>query len=690
MADTVEIGVEPAAVTLAAGDTAELTAKIRNTGQTIDQLTVGIDGLDSAWYTLPVSSVALFPNDQDELNIVLHPPKEAEKTPGSYPFRVVITSQENPEAKTAVEAVLEIGESLGLELHITPERNTGRRAMYQVAVTNLSKREVTAYLEACDARNRLRYRFDNDRMAVGAGATATTGLEVRPGPLAYFGGEKEFAFEAGAVPLGEDGGPRPGYCPYCGHLLRTRPQGINISLPRYSDKVQAAYEGFEAFLYTRLNKTRIGEEGTSIYCPVCCSQLREDAATDQAAFVCTAWTASVREGLRREPGGRRRIRLSLRPLRRLRSIRFRCPRIRRPSLSRQPIIDSFSAASQDQREYRIAWSVRRAREVKLGDDVVAAEGHVIVRPTAPMTLALTAVNKRKSASRTVEVRPRALPETASSERIKASLSATEVEATAGIMPVDITLAVQNVGEIVDKFMVEVDGVDETWCIRSASSIALMPQASDQVRLSFQPPKKEGVLDGEYPFAVTVRSQTSPEEATTLLGKLTVLPQPEFKIEIKPMRVSGRRKGTFRVGVVNTGVSDVQCSLQASDLEEGCRFVFQREDTKVRAWQTVEVPMVARPKRNWFVGIEKRYDITVTATPLEGQAQLGHCELQNKPLFSSWRAILRLIRRAILIAAIAMFIWYAIHAVHWAGGWDQLTSDPGGWWRNLRGIGFWFP
>ncbi len=687
MADTVELSVEPAEVTLAAGDSAELTARIRNTGQTIDQLSVAVEGLAADWYTLPVSSVALFPNDQDELRIVLHPPKSPETKPGSYPFRIEVSSQETPDVRTSVEAVLDMGAPLGLELSIAPERQEGRSARYDVTVKNLGKVSATVDLGACDARRRLTCRFESDRVSVPAGGAAATGLEVRPGRLANFGGVKPFEFEAGAAAASEDGRDTFNYCPFCGHMLQMRLEGVSISLPRYSDKVQSAYEKAIIFIYNRFNKTSVGGAGAAVYCPICCSLLREGAATGNATFVRTAWTESLRRRGDVEPGGKRR-RLSFAWLKRLRSIRIRLPRLRIRGLARQPVIDTFSASTQDQREFRLGWSVRRAREVKLDGEVVAAEGHLLKRPTSPCTVTLVATNKQKSAARTVDLRPRPLPEARSSERIKASLSVVDVKTVAGGMPVDVVLEVQNIGEIVDKFIVEVDGIDETWCIRSASSLALMPQASDQVRISFQPPKKEGVLAGEYPIAVTVRSQSSPDEAATLLAKLEVLPAPEFKLEIRPVRVSCRRKGTYRLSVVNTGVSDVACSLQALDLEEGCRFIFESEDVQVKAWQSVEVPMVARPRRGWFVGPEKRLDITVTATPPEGQPQTGYCELTHKPLFSSWRSILRLIRRAIIITAIAMFIWYAVHAVHWAGGWDQLTSDPGAWWSELRRIGFW--
>ncbi len=132
MADKVEVTVAPTTFAVAAGDTTEATATLRNLGQTVDQLTLSIEGLDPSWYALPVSSVALFPNDQDSLRIILQPPKTPDTKAGSYPFRVKVSSQENPEEITTVDLALEIRELLGLELSISPQRIAGRRGIYQI------------------------------------------------------------------------------------------------------------------------------------------------------------------------------------------------------------------------------------------------------------------------------------------------------------------------------------------------------------------------------------------------------------------------------------------------------------------------------------------------------------------------------------------------------------------------------
>ena len=303
----------------------------------------------------------------------------------------------------------------------------------------------------------------------------------------------------------------------------------------------------------------------------------------------------------------------------------------------------------------------------------------MVYPAGTTQYVLAASNKYGTTSQTLEVHPLPLPKAKASERIRASLSPTALQVQAGVTPAQAILQIQNLGDIVDKFLIEIEGLDESWYSRSASSIALMPQATDQVQISFQPPKKKGVKAKEYPFAVTVRSQSTPDDATSIVAQLEVLPSIDFKLGVHPYRVSCRKKGTFRIKLTNTGVSDINFALEATDLDEGLRFRFKDENPQVTAWNSIEVPMLARPKRGSGVGEKKRYDINVNAVAGEGNMQTTNCELYHSPLIASWRPILRAIRIIIFLGIIGVAAYFVLK---WGGGWQTLTSSPQTWVNNL--------
>lgn len=581
MSGKIELSVTPSSFVLGAGETAEATVTIRNLGQSVDQLLLNVEALDPEWYTLPVSSVALFPNDRDNLKVILHPPKTAETRAGPRPFHIRVISQEDRQEAAVVDLTIEIRGLPSIELAITPQTIRGWRGIYNVQADNPGDVEASILLSAADDKNRLRYRVEPQRLTVPANGQAATSLRVRLGWLSFLLFlivlKKEFDFKAMAS--------------------------------------VAEVEG---------------------------------AITADGKLV-------------RKP------------------IREYLPKIRIPWFKRKPAIVTFKSTTADRRDFTLNWSVKRAIEVKLNDEIVEREGERTFSPADRTSYMITASNKHGVATQTVTVEPVTVPKARTSERIRAVLSSTSLQATAGTIPAQATLELQNLSDVVDKFSVEVEGIDGSWYNRSASSVALMPKASDRVMVSFQPPKKKGVRARTYPFAVTVRSQNTPGDMAVISANLEILPWIEFKIQVRPYRVSTRKKGKYRINLANTGGSDTKVHLEATDLDEGLVFQFKDEDPVISAWNTIEVPMIARPKRGSMVGEHQRYDITVTATEPSIMAQTANCEMQHKPYIRSWKTVFRFLRLILFIGIIAALIGFIIH---WGGGWSELTRSPQSWWNHL--------
>jgi uncharacterized membrane protein len=614
MSDKIRVTVTPESLVTTAGETVEISATLHNLGQTIDQFTVSIEGLDASWYTLPVSSVALFPNDKDNLKVILSPPKTTETKAGSYPFHIKVTSQADPTEIATVDVNIEIQALPELELSISPPRIAGRRGFYQISVRNPGDIEAQLHLEASDDQGILRYYLQPDFLTVPSKGQAQSTLEASLGWMSFFGGEREFNFQVKAAVTGAEEGKIVD-----GQLVRIPWYRIlkQIRLPRWQSI-----------------------DGQLVRLP---------------------WYRAIRQ--------------------------IRLPHIRIPWLERPPVIDTFKATSDDRIEFKLSWSVKRSKVVKLDDEVVNRQGEKVLLPTAVTSYVLTVSNKYGSSSKTVEVQPRLVPKAKTSERIRVSLSSKELQLQAGGMPETVSVQLQNLGEIVDKFLVEVEGIDEAWYSRSASSIALMPQATDQVQITFKPPKKRGVKARAYPFAVTVSSQSNPEDVTITIGQIEVLPLVEYKLKVAPYRITSRRKGKFRVNLANTGMSEAKLYLDATDLDEGLRFKFKNEEPVVAAWETIEVPMIAKPKRGSVIGERKRYDITITAKTEDGNTQTINCELHHHPFMASWRPIWRLIRALIILAIIVVAIYYILQL---GGGLRALRNSPQTWVDQLvRTVEGWF-
>jgi len=587
MADTINVTVTSTSLTITPGTSTQVPVTVRNSGQTIDQFTVAVEGLDHSWYSLPVSSVALFPNDQDTVQVQLSPPASEAKG-GSYPFHVKVASQDNPSIFTTVNLTLQVIAVPDIKLEISPQSVTGRKGHFHVSVTNPGISEASLDLKPTTAHSRLKFSPSSKNLKIPAGERVETELNTSLGWLSLFFGKKENDFQVAAT--------APGF---------------------------------------------------------------PDAITAGATQIRITWY-------------------------RLLSQFF--SQIRLPWLTKPPQVVSFRATTDDKREFRLKWSVKRASEIRLDDESVNRQGEKAVRPSESRAYIITATNKYGSVTQKVDVQPITVPQASTCERIKVTLSQTSVQVNAGGVPVFITVQVQNTGQIVDKFLIDVEGIDQAWYTRSASSLACMPQTSGNTQITLQPPKQKPVRQGVYPFAVVVRSQATPADATIVLGQMEVLPLVDFKLGIRPARITTHGKGKCRLSITNTGVTDIKLNLEAVDADDGLTFRFKDDTPALPAWSTNEILTIAKPKRGSFIGEQKRYDITLTARSGD-KIQTINCSMTHAPWFSSWRPILRFIR---IIVALAIIIIVIVLILNWGGGLRTLLDSPQTWVDNfVKTIEGWF-
>lgn len=587
MSERIELTASPASLRMYRGDTAESGITLRNLGTTVDQFTISLEGLDPKWYKLPVSSVALFPNDQDIVKVIVNLPEDVDPGVDAYPITVRAISQENPTDITTTQLNIEVGKAPKLELNISPERLSGRKGTYTLAVSNPDRREYQTQLHAGRSRGGLIFKLQPDSFTVPAGGKAEAALNVRLNWLSLILGRETFDFEVTAK----------------------QPSGASVGV-----------------------------------------------VSQNGQLVNTPW------------------------------YRF-FSRLRLPFLSKPPVIKTFEAKTDNKREYQLNWLVQRSSRVTLDGSDVETRGETEVHPTEPSKYVLTATNRYGSSTRTIEVKPLPVPQARASDKIKVSMSPVKMQTQAGLVPAQANIQIQNLSTVVDKFMVEVEGLDESWYTRSASSIALMPQASDQVQISFLPPKKKGVKSGTYPFSVIVHSQSMAQESASIIGQMEILPSTEFKLKVHPYRLSGMRKGTCNLNIANTGVSEINIAITATDLDEGLKYQFKPDNLTLGAWNTVELPIVFRPRRGSFLGAVKRYDITITASPENGNPQPANCEFTHSPFLKSWKPIFRLIR---IIIGLAFIVAIVVVVIRWGGGWNVLRASPQTWFTNIvNSIQGWF-
>lgn len=263
-----------------------------------------------------------------------------------------------------------------------------------------------------------------------------------------------------------------------------------------------------------------------------------------------------------------------------------------------------------------------------------------------------------------------------SDRIKAKLTPSEFEVEAGGEPVEASITAQNLGDIVDRFSLSLDGLDPSWFSFSESGVSLFPGDSAQVKIRFEVPKKEGIKSGAYPFKLRVTSGSDPEEYSAVPGSLEVSPIAEFHLDMSPKSVETRNKAKYKVTLANSGISDLTFNLKARDTEQGCIFKFTPENPVVPAWETKVIKLVGQPRKRPWIGENKTYHFTLTANIADkADSKSIDGELTYRPRWHSLRPLWRALRTLLIIAAVCGAIYFVL----WLGGGLQhLIGSPSDW------------
>ena len=236
------------------------------------------------------------------------------------------------------------------------------------------------------------------------------------------------------------------------------------------------------------------------------------------------------------------------------------------------------------------------------------------------------------------------------EIVEVSLEPAAILLQSGGDTAEATATVQNKGEILDQYNLEIEGLDRTWYTIHAPLVGLFPGDRSDVRISFHPPKRNDIRAGDYPFLIKAVSQVDSARTGSAKGFMKIQPFAVFKAEVNPQRAEARRSARYQVGVSNSGSVDLVLDLKAADKEGECRFDWSPETITVAPGDKATASVSVHPKRGWFKGASKNYDFTVTVIPqgARGEPKALNGSLLHRPLISSWTPALRGLKTLVVL------------------------------------------
>ena len=219
----------------------------------------------------------------------------------------------------------------------------------------------------------------------------------------------------------------------------------------------------------------------------------------------------------------------------------------------------------------------------------------------------------------------------------------------------VRIKVQNSGQIVDEFAIEILGDPAAWSSSVPPMLRLFPGQEDLATITFRPPRSAEVRSGDIPFAVRVQPRQDPQGSTVEEGILAVGAFVDAGAELIPRNSRGSRSGVHEVAVDNRGNAPLQASLTAGDQDKQLDFKFSPAALVVGAGAAGFARLRVRPKQTFWRGQPKSHAFQVQVQP-EGKSSINlDGSLIQGPLLAPWMLPATLGLIAVLIAV--TLLWF---------------------------------
>jgi len=238
------------------------------------------------------------------------------------------------------------------------------------------------------------------------------------------------------------------------------------------------------------------------------------------------------------------------------------------------------------------------------------------------------------------------------------------------------VSVQNRSQLLERYVIRVEGIPPDWYGISAEEVTLEPGAREQIPLRLTPKLSAETPAGEYAFRVHVAPQRAPEAATEVGALIVIAGVAAFDARLAPVQVEGRR-GNLTLSLINTGGVPLDLQVRGADPENHCRFRLPSA-LELSPGQEMNLPVGVSAKRNSLVGAPETFDFRLNISPKEGDpnaARLFNARFVHRPLMG-YRTLFLALFVAGLAALVAVIIGFGSPKVGDAASWVgcQFDSD----------------
>lgn len=158
MASRIALVPEQTDLQLASGESVGIVFSVTNAGPVVDAFTFTMQNVDIGWYTLSPGQISLFPGDEADVNLQIHPPPGVALA-GTYAFQLLATSIDSPTDFATANIILTVSAESELDVVLEPQRVVGRKGAFALTITNEGNVKRDVVLRPSDADEKLAFVF---------------------------------------------------------------------------------------------------------------------------------------------------------------------------------------------------------------------------------------------------------------------------------------------------------------------------------------------------------------------------------------------------------------------------------------------------------------------------------------------------------------------------------------------------
>ena len=183
----------------------------------------------------------------------------------------------------------------------------------------------------------------------------------------------------------------------------------------------------------------------------------------------------------------------------------------------------------------------------------------------------------------------------------------------------MVVKVQNKSNLLEHYVLSLDGLPEDWYTFVTGMVTLEPGKSQDIPLTIAPRPRAGFPPGNYRFRVRAAPHRFPDSFDESGGEITMeTDPPRITALLEPAQGEGRKE-KFKLTLSNVGNVATNVWMEGSDPEGACKFKFPPSPNLQPGDQAV-IPVWVGAKRNGILGQPETFDFHMRVSPAGGMQQ----------------------------------------------------------------------